>query len=552
MSLFLDKINILLIFSAVLNLILGSVIFINGYKKRINFVYSLNILAIISWIVAMILYRSVSDEYGILFCTILYVVPTFIASGFLYFTYIFPSSSGRSLRFNKIIIYGINFIIALLVAVPGLIIKEVNIVPGQEKEIIFSGYYILYFLYTLSFFLFGFYRLFKKFFSSHGIEKLQIIYLAASYAVAANIAFATNLIMPWLGLFFFNWLGQLATSIMVVFTGYAIVKYRLMDIKLIATEIFAGIIVFISLFEVFNAKSDIELLIRSILLIVTLIFAILLVLSVLREVKRREQMEELTKQLKKTTKKLESANKELKRLDDAKSEFLSIASHQLRTPLTVIKGYSSMMLEGSFGKLNKVIKGNVEKIFISTERLISLVESLLNISRIEAGRLEFKIQPVDLVATTEAIVVDFQQRAVAKKIKLEFHKDGDIPMAAADAQKVKEVISNIIDNSIKYTPSGEIVVTMHVESQSVVFSCQDTGIGVEPEDLPRLFNKFVRGKGMMQVYTEGTGLGMYFARMVVENMGGRIWAESAGKGKGSKFSFSLPLADKTQVKKVAA
>jgi len=120
----------------------------------------------------------------------------------------------------------------------------------------------------------------------------------------------------------------------------------------------------------------------------------------------------------------------------------------------------------------------------------------------------------------------------------------------ADLQKIKEVASNLVDNSVKYTKSGEISLDLHQEGTSVVFSVMDTGMGIAPEDLNRLFNKFVRGKGMEKVHTEGTGLGLYFARVVIENMGGRIWAESPGKGRGSKFSFSLPLADKSKAPKI--
>ena len=208
------------------------------------------------------------------------------------------------------------------------------------------------------------------------------------------------------------------------------------------------------------------------------------------------------------------------------------------------------MLEGSFGKLPKLIKENLTKVNTASVHLVDLIESLLNISRIEAGRIEFNIQPINLENSVKEIWDGFAKRAQDKKLKLEFFPDKKLPKVLADASKIKEVISNIIDNSIKYTLSGEISVGLHLEGASVVFSCQDTGIGIEPDDLPRLFNKFVRGKGMMQVYTEGTGLGMYFARLLVENMGGRIWVDSAGKGQGAKFSFSLPLADKKKVAKI--
>lgn len=266
--------------------------------------------------------------------------------------------------------------------------------------------------------------------------------------------------------------------------------------------------------------------------------------------KQKQFNVKLKQEVKKATEKLVAANKELQRLDDAKSEFLSIASHQLRTPTTIIRGYISMMQEGSFGKISPIIRENLEKVNSATERLLNLIENLLDISRMEAGRLEFDMQSTDLAAIAKGLLDDFKKKAEDKKLKLEFYFPKDLPKILADPNKVKEVASNLIDNSIKYTPKGEVSVGLHQEGSSVVFSVQDTGLGVEPEDLPRLFNKFVRGKDMVRVHTEGTGLGLYFARVVIENMGGRIWAESPGKNRGSKFCFSLPLADKDRAKKI--
>jgi len=258
----------------------------------------------------------------------------------------------------------------------------------------------------------------------------------------------------------------------------------------------------------------------------------------------------LKQEVKRATAKLESANKELQRLDDAKSEFLSIASHQLRTPTTIIKGYISMMQEGSFGKLSKNISDSLDKVYIATERLLNLIENLLDISRIESGRLEFDIKPLDLSKLADELKTEFEKKAQDKKLKLLVSYPSDLPMVNTDASKIKEVASNLVDNAIKYTPKGEVSIELHQEGTSVVFCVSDTGIGIAVEDLSRLFNKFVRGSNMSTTHPEGTGLGLYFARVVIENLGGRIWVESVGKGRGSKFCFSLPLADKRKAIKV--
>ncbi|MFA5124912.1 MAG: HAMP domain-containing sensor histidine kinase [Patescibacteria group bacterium] len=278
-------------------------------------------------------------------------------------------------------------------------------------------------------------------------------------------------------------------------------------------------------------------------------FMVVVIVCFFVSIIRRERL--MLKKNRELLAKLQQANSELQRLDDAKSEFLSIASHQLRTPTTIIKGYISMMEEGSFGKVPKVVKENLEKVHIATERLLNLIENLLDISRIEAGRLEFDIRPVDLTKIAEELKDEFQSKANAKKIKLEVYYPDNLPSAKTDMVKIKEVASNLVDNALKYTKKGEVSIDLHQEGQSLVFSVSDTGLGISAEDLNRLFNKFVRGKNMTIVHPEGTGLGLYFARVVIENLGGRIWGESPGKGRGSKFSFSLPLADKKKAKKVS-
>lgn len=411
-------------------------------------------------------------------------------------------------------------------------------ISGTPLYTIFIGIFVTSVIYIL-------YELYRSYKKTNGLIHSQIKYLMFIFAIGFSGG-----ITSYFPVYNINvypaWNATIIVSMLLI--TYIIFKHHFMNIKVIATQVLAIILSSILLVELFSAKNILDLMVGFFIFSMTVISSFLLIRSVSHEVRRREQMEKLTKELQKVTKDLKVANKELERLDQAKSEFLSIASHQLRTPLTVIKGYVSMMLEGNFGKMSKLIKENLDKVYLSNERLISLVESLLNISRIESGRLEFDIKPSNLVEIVEPLVDGFKQKANQKDLKLEFLPDGDLPLVLVDPQKIKEVISNLIDNSIKYTQKGSIVIGLHLESQSVVFNCQDTGIGVLPEDLPRLFEKFVRGKGMMQVYTEGTGLGLYFARMVIENMGGRIWVESAGKDQGSKFSFSVPVADKSKTR----
>lgn len=458
------------------------------------------------------------------------------------------------------------FLVALLI--PALLLAPSrSIMQGYDgiECIAVENIYFSYYYYSVGLLIFLIITIssLRQFFILKGDERNQLIYLAIGIELFLLMFFGTGFIASYLvehgytGDFQLEKYGLFGMAFFIGLLSFLVVRYKAFDIKLVGAQALVVSTIVLIGSQFLFVRNPVNQVLTGVTFVLVTIFGYYLIRGVKREIKQREDLEELTKQLQKTTAKLEvtnkklaGANKELERLDQSKSEFLSIASHQLRTPLTVIKGYISMVQEGNFGKVPAKLAEVLGKVYISNERLISLVESLLNISRIEAGRIQFDIQPVDIVATTEAIVADFQQKAQAKSLKLEFTPDKNIPPVAADPQKIKDIISNLIDNSIKYTPSGEVNISIHQESQSVVFDCRDTGLGIDPEDLPRLFNKFVRGKGMQQVHTEGTGLGLYFARMVTENMGGRIWVESEGKGKGSKFSFSLPMADKAKATKV--
>jgi len=261
---------------------------------------------------------------------------------------------------------------------------------------------------------------------------------------------------------------------------------------------------------------------------------------------------------------LRAANEKLKKLDAAKSEFISIASHQLRTPLTAIKGYISMVIDGDFGTVSETARQSLEKIFESNERLIRLVENLLNISRIESGRLQFNYGQVQMEKMIESVVYELGPAAKKKDLNLVYNRPKKLtPKVKIDEEKIRQVVMNLTDNAIKYTNAGEVVLGLEYvppekawlkpisvanagmpgryENGFIEYSVTDSGMGVSQNDLPNLFQKFSRGTGTSLVHTEGTGLGLYVARQMVEMHHGQIWAESLGESQGSKFAFRLPV-----------
>lgn len=252
--------------------------------------------------------------------------------------------------------------------------------------------------------------------------------------------------------------------------------------------------------------------------------------------------ERLREEVEHATRELAAANIQLKDIDKAKTEFMNIASHQLYTPLTALRGYLSMLSEGDFGSIPEKQQPVMEILEKSTTRLIELVKSLLDISRIESGRLELNLESVNMVTMVRDIVRDLMPNALAKRLRLTFHNPPQLlPHVVADAQRLRQVVLNIIDNAIKYTESGRIDVTIAQTGTDLVIEVQDTGKGIAGEEIPKLFNKFSRVGGASRFHTEGTGLGLYVAKQIVEEHHGSIRVTSPGTGKGSTFILELPV-----------
>ena len=321
--------------------------------------------------------------------------------------------------------------------------------------------------------------------------------------------------------------GNILASSYVILTAFAILKYHLFNIKVIATELLVGLIGIILVIQAFAAETILMKIFGFSLFLSFSIVGYFLIKSVLREIELREE--------------LEAAYKELERLDKAKSEFVSIASHQLRTPLTAIKGYISILLEGTYGKLPQRAKKPIENVFKSNERLIRLVNDLLSISRIESGKLEMKRENFSLEEVIISIIDELKIKAKDKNIYVKRKKPSiPLPEVKADKNKIRQVILNIIDNAIRYTEKGGITIKSEIEDLKVKIIISDTGEGMTNEEISYLFESFSRGRAGTKLWTEGAGLGLYIAKKFVETHKGKIWAESEGKEKGSTFYIELP------------
>lgn len=229
-------------------------------------------------------------------------------------------------------------------------------------------------------------------------------------------------------------------------------------------------------------------------------------------------------------------------IDEMKSDFVSVVSHELRTPLAAMKGATDNLLDGIAGKLNSPQQECLLITQRNINRLSRLISDLLDISRIEAGRIQLNKQPVDLVGLIKEVLNIFQETAKENDLKLTTHFDSELPKVWADPDKITQVVTNLLGNALKFTPAGgQITIRAASSPDFIQVDVMDTGLGISRQDLEKIFDKFYQViRSDTPGRTKGTGLGLPISKGIIEKHGGKIWVESE-LGKGSKFSFTLPI-----------
>ena len=375
------------------------------------------------------------------------------------------------------------------------------------------------------------YILFKRIKSSFGVEKQQLRFvvfgiLLMFFLIITTIflpvaLFHNNMFMPFFPLY---------PLIFIILTAYSVVKHHLFNLKVIATEALTIGIWTALLSKVALATSAVAMAVDIFIFLSTVIFGIFLIRSVKMEVRQREQLQKLSEDLK-------AANVKLEDLSRFKTELLSLASHQVKSPLAVIKGYASILLDGLYGKIDGKIKETVFKMKESTDGLIALVNSLLDLRKIEEGKMEYKFQPVKMSDLVSRVVSELKPLAENKKLDLSFDSVSE-KSVNADEMKLKQVVQNLVDNAIKYTPNGFVKAELKDKGDFIILSVKDSGLGISAELLRQVFQEFIRDERVKKEI-RGTGLGLYIAKKIVEAHSGEIWAESEGEGKGSIFFVKL-------------
>jgi len=229
-------------------------------------------------------------------------------------------------------------------------------------------------------------------------------------------------------------------------------------------------------------------------------------------------------------------------VEKMKTEFVSISAHQLRTPLSAIKWTLSMLLDGDLGQISPEQRDFIEKSYKSNEMMIALINDLLNVTRIEEGRYLYKSILTDLEPICRSVIDSYKTGMEKRKIKFEFKKpEKKLPKAIIDVEKIKLVIDNLLGNAVRYTPiGGSIKISLKSVKKNIEFSVRDSGVGIPQNQQQRIFSKFFRAVNVLKMETEGSGLGLFIAKNIIEAHRGRVWFESE-EGKGTTFYFTIPI-----------
>jgi signal transduction histidine kinase len=494
--------------------LLGFVVYIRNTKSITGIGFLLFCAVTMLWsFFNYISYQTNEPMLTVWYLRIVLFLGLWHAFTFFNFFYIFPEDTKQFPSWYTRVLLPYVILLSCFILSKGVVSGySINGITGKAEPIIASGISI-FFLTALSLLIASFVIFIKKFLFKQKGERgaYGLILIGAGITFAGLIT--CNLVLPAvLEITRFIPLGAVTLFPFCVFTAYAIFKHKAFKVNNIVAPIFAFFLCMATFVEIIFAENYGAFLLR------VGIFMFVLLISI---------------QFIKNIFKLEEANEQ-------KSEFISFASHEIRTPITVMRGYASLMVDQDDASISPEMKQLAKKILISGNDVIALISQYLNKSKMELGQIKYSMTVFDMTQLVIETVSGFILHAEERKLTLISEIDTSFTYKVkGDQGKLKEVIGNLIDNSLKYTPNGSVTISLYKEKGDIIVKIQDTGVGISKETLPFLFKEFSRAD-TKKVNILGTGLGLYLAKTFVEAQKGKVWAESEGEGKGSQFYITLP------------
>lgn len=512
-----------------------------GATSRFNVLYALTNIAVVIWALGrykLLLADSFND--AIFWVQFLHVGSIIVHVLFIHTILVFLGIEKK--REWLLIFFYANSIFILLLNSIDFIFGTQIFIAGVEPRMIFpwveygTNLYNLHLVNELLIPSWAFIEMVLAYKVSDRLKKSQLKLIMASFLLGFVGGNSVIFLIYDINILPFGvWFVPLNFLVMT----FAIFRYNVISLRIIFAESAIFLILITLLVQMMFSRSIFDFISNTILVLIATLVSFMIVRGVYQEIETREKIEGLVKDLAK-------ANEHLRQMEQQKSEFVSIASHQLRTPLTAIKGYASMILEGSFGALSEQAREAVEKLFRSSQRLVSLVEDFLTVSRIERGKMQFDFSSVDLRVLVGGVVKELEIDAHDKGPMISFQVESENSyVVRGDILKLKQVFINVIDNAIKFTNYGfiRILLSRNEETKKIRIAVSDTGVGMDFNTILHLFKRFdeeISSNRKGKIGMSPGGLGLYVSHQIVKAHNGNIWAQSQGIGKGSTFFVELP------------
>ncbi len=525
-----DEINIFILIAGVFGLVFGLMIISRGKVSRAHMSFFLFALTNAIWAISKAVYRSTPSPSLLLFTAhCIYVVPALVPLAFIIFIRDYASPEKPSARWYAAMTLP-AILVAIISAIPNLLITGVVRVPGAEPVIYFHEiWHVAYFLYIIVYSGIGVWLLRHKFIEADRETKGRLTYITIGSLVPLVVTLITNLVLPVFGIFTYNWIGQISMFTTTSIIAFGILRERVFDIRIIATEL----LVFFMWVIVFGRILLSSSLIESIFNIVTfgalLAIGLLLSQSVYNEVQQREF--------------IERQKNELVEVNTQQENLLHFMSHEVKAYL--VKGQDAFagIAEGDYGDVSPLTHDLAAQALVEMRRGNGMIMDILDAANLKRGTVRYEMKAFDLSATVEDLVNEVRGPIERKGLRLEYTKPvtGSYAVIGDKEKFVDHVLRNLIENSMLYTQTGTIRIELSRNDRVTRVVVSDTGVGITPEDMSHLFTEGGRGKDSIRLNVHSTGYGLFVAKTVVDAHHGKIWAESEGAGKGSRFIVELPI-----------
>lgn len=510
--------------------LLGVIILLNDFRSATNraFFYFAAVTAM--WSVANYMYYQVSaGSLALLLLRLVIFFATWHALTFFNLTYIFPANRVALPKWYQYMLVPFVAAVSVLTLTPLVFEQITSQTASGAIGGIKNGPGIPIFGTTVgALIIAGIFLLTRKTIRAGKSRRTPYAFLLGGMFITFFLLLLFNLVLPAA----FNNpryipLGALFLLPFILSSAFAILRYRLLNIRAAAIGLLSFFLSVGLFIDVIFATTIERILFTASEFVLVLIFSYWLIQGVVRETKQREKIEMLARDL-------ETANEQQVAL-------IHFITHQLKGFVAKSRNIFAMIAEGDYGPVPETMKPMIDEGFSSATKGAQTIQEILNAANIKSGKVAYDMKPFDFKELVESIIGTLKPNADAKHVSLTLSAPAGPVMFTGDRMQLENALKNLVDNSIKYTPQGSIEATLTEEGGTIRFTTKDTGVGITPEDMQRLFTEGGHGAESQKVNVDSTGFGLYIVKNIIEGHGGKVWAESAGAGKGSTFVVELPM-----------